>query len=1426
MTSPYSFLYDDAPVSKNDYSFLYGPKYERNPQQVQQKARQMYEEENTFFEKIGNLTKFSVGLGGVFADLLTGNITVNPPLPTDDPSTVRFKNIKNALLTKSLPDITAKAFSDVSKIFSPDDTPERAAVIQTMKDAGESILAHPIDAVGGLVTGLPSAILEMAVAPMKYVFGVKVDATGAPILTDEEQVHAAKETMALIVTEGTAGILSKVPILRTATKTPAQYYEEATSLIANARNADDFALGLEKMKPVTQVMENIAGTNALPQLPVSIAKGIAKGSISGAAYGAVAGANEEDQIEQVITNGILFGTIGSVFEVAGLPKNVKQAKTIKELGSNLENWRKVTFDINKSYQDMGNAFDAVALSNNMNEASLKNWIKGDKKVGFRADTMDDLTIHPDLVQGITDGTIKHFFTNSDYQALVPNDLFRVAELITKDAEGFIKKTDGLLPGQAVTVDGKLGYLDGSSGDKGLGVNFLDNTKGTHALNEISNASNLSEGLLIQQPPKFTELYTTIKEDLTNSLLSQEPLKFDDIVNKHTKDLLTTPSEKLSFKMNVINRLGNELHASLPEADRLIIDDLVKSFKNPLYSTTFPEYSRFKAATNNLDLVVGDGGTTYLIDQTNGKSVGTYRTMAEAKELSNRSGSAQGWELMDGGLLPNEIFQKLTLAPEESPMKFRPAYRPGKMQTMVSGLNLLAPILGTAERVAESLDNISRTAGINMPTKFKEVFDNLVTTRNQELAARRPWDARREDIGKLAKGMSEERLELIGQYMQSLSPDEVISSYGMKPYEVDAATRIADLGQNSQIGPALKFGRLVNESELKGAELELFKQETAQQLGLDLTNPGVFELVKILDAGREVGKKEFNLGSVTRLARSIADDSPTARDFAKHNEFTPQELLVGDKLKEMYAELAPEFGITKENTIAGYMAHARLYTNGNMQDVMSLLGQKESKFFAELARTGELDSIEMNPLRAMDRYIRGGFMTKIWTPEFTKQKEIIHQVLGKDSKYEPTFKASAERWFDSFMGNLRGWNAIENKMADSFVDKMVFHLTGKSPKIELKNDIVHLLTKTTEIGVQGGLRLKFALMDLSSFLMTGSSRWGFSESIEMLTQGVKAVKDGNKLIAEGKVPSLDFRAYADPTGVNEPISVKGALNKTHEAVDKVGSVAFKLTGQQHIYSAITQGAYIVGETRGLKAASDYVGSKTPSIEKLVEDAKLDSYSPHVKEKYISLVTEGKSIEAGDYLGRQTVNRAAPTYGLGNSPYKWNTWYGRLAGQFGTYSMWLKGEMEDLLANGSIENRFAKVSRLLAANMVLNGVSSETGLDLSNWYTPSGLIYTGSPIAQTGIDALKALPLNPNDYTKQQARRNLEKLAPSIPTGEGKAPYYVPFGLFYNDIIQAQDMHLRGADNANVAFRGVGVKSSKGPKRTFGEVAWEDMVNFDY
>ena len=1223
-------------------------------------------------------------------------------------------------------------------------------LVSDVASGAKSAISQVWDNPTGTIKNIPSSLLDMATTPIAALSGVDISQPNAPELSTNDRVQAIKDTAGQIalglVTEGAGSAISKI-----------------------APAAEKLGIKAALAKPVED-LSNIASTNvsAPGALVKNMVKNGFKASAGGAAYGMVSGAGDEDQIAKTVGSAMMFAPLGAVagglFEGKG--KDFANKVDNKNLATNIQNWRKVNFDLNDSIKDIDTKQTSIITSDDLADAVIKNQVLEAKN-------------RPLVIEGVTKDKLSSLPPDLNYNVETHGVGDKVNVLLTPKDAGPLDtssfKMSGFMNGEVVSHEGD-NYIVNNASPTDLSLVGSGGIKKLVPINEVLRTDN---GILLDPKKVIDQQYNQLKDKLVGD---------DGKLSSANADAVTNAFSSLDYpkQLEFSKRLANDVVKEADPVNRNILNDVYARFGKPREVSSVEDFINH-AQTNGYGVEIGDAGKVILKDLNDpqGRVVGTGNTLNDAYDFVSKSGQAKGNNLISGslqdGMAPAGVNRDIGAPPnvnrpEPIPFLQSPLSWSGNKVNQIDNTwknfnnvaNFTAHWLTPANDLMKSMDN-------RFGTRFhSQYFDPLQVAKQQSITNAAPWVDKLVNINKMASGMTQGDLEKVGNWMEAASPETIQSKAFSRPMNADEISAAKNLDDNEAIQKAFKYNRFLSDNpNPKTDDINAF----TQGIGMDEKS---LNFSKALKAMSTQDPSTMNMGYVVRLARAINDKAVDRPEFATANSMTPQHIAVGNALEGLNNDLGGEFNIPAKDRLNFYMTHARLYSAGDLQGAMNMFARsmnpEAAPFYAELAKTGEIDTYERNPLVAAYRYITSGFNARHFNPIEANAKQYLEQVMSS-SLIPDAEKAKVRAINEGYLSDLKGRTPVMSAATQSAVDGFVKDISPQT-SVDTRSTITKIL-KSVQVGTQG-----FKIGAGTRDFMNGSAfalyRFGPDRLASILTKGAAEVAGGNKLIENGHLTGMSLDRLVDPTTTDASVPSK-ILNTAGDAYSKFSELSLKASGQETAYNLLRQGAYMDTFSRVAQAARDLTTSGDKN--QFFKDINLDKdFAPSIANEVRKQVEQqpARFDEISKYLARESARQITPTYGLGNNPSGWGRNIGKIAGQYGSYSSWATQALKEPLTTGSIGDRVMRLGRFGAYTGAIAAASASTGLNFSPWYIHR-VGFSGGPLAQMGMNMWNAV--GGSGYEAKNAQDQLSRLMPIDSKGDFHKQFYIPGSFAVSDMDEA-------------------------------------------
>jgi hypothetical protein len=735
----------------------------------------------------------------------------------------------------------------------------------------------------------------------------------------------------------------------------------------------------------------------------------------------------------------------------------------------------------------------------------------------------------------------------------------------------------------------------------------------------------------------------------------------------------------------------------------------------------------------------------------------FNTPDEAIDFINNTGKARGTDVDGGGnnVVPPASVMGVMPGPEDIPhaLTVPHQFAPNTRVSAISRLlNTVAPWLTPKREFFVALDNTFKGSKL-----YSDVYLPTQTALMKLQSIRHPYYQLLNGIEKLlhGSGADRERWKVVSQYRETMSPQEVIdkmfSHRKLTATEIDYANRLVNDGIDIQ--NVYNYRRAVGEMrkgfEAREAELQAQMNGTQDPRAKQAASAKIVELnashkadvesaknafnmddkhLKAVDLFDEITKRDPNdvaLNGVTRLARSMQNNEMSRAQFAAHHKMSGAELVAAKQLDSFYSKIAKEQDI--DQSLNGYLNHFRAYTELPESTPAKLKEQvlrgaiKDSPALAnELLRSGELNVYELDPIKAAVQYVNSvtnnRHFNDVWNNAYNSAVESLNKV--------PNGRKAASRVVEEYLYGLKGVPEAADKLAqtafDQFMDAM-----GSDLRPDIRRDITSTFLAAGSGAFLGfrpaqGIR-DFAQFSKLYFSRFGAQRWGngLKLAFERDSNGRMKLQ---ALAEDGVIPGLSVLPFLSERELSSGLAeVRG---KVKDAIFAASQKGLELSGQHNAYALAHAISYL--DTRDL-ASRTLLDLSRGKITKEIAYKRLgmNSYDIPVAEGFDRLVTDGKINEAIEYLAQSTGAETAFIFGMQNHPYGWGTVTGRIAGMFGTWSVWDRTAIMRLAGRGTAGERAAAMARFAMAETATGLTGRVLGINMRSWYMIPGMLFFGGP-----------------------------------------------------------------------------------------------------
>lgn len=726
---------------------------------------------------------------------------------------------------------------------------------------------------------------------------------------------------------------------------------------------------------------------------------------------------------------------------------------------------------------------------------------------------------------------------------------------------------------------------------------------------------------------------------------------------------------------------------------------------------------------------------------------TFINDADAQDWIKKTGHPKGIELDGGGAngVPPVGVMGGAMPPSapgprpfEVPYQFSPNTRVTKILTL---LDASAPWFTPKRGFFTAMDNMFGT------TFLRDAYFPMQIARMKLEAARRPYLQAGAELEKtLSKAkIPRERWQVISEYREAMSSQNVIDELYTSRKLTDVEQKFANefAAQKIDTVKVYEFEREYNKAKEKfDATLKKHVDEGAsqdvlialtdkwKQVEKDLIETHVMDdkhlnAVGVFATIRKMNPAVARLDGVTRLTRAMIDQSPDKATFAAANKMTPVELAAAEKLNKMYAAAGAALNV--DQSVTNYMNHYRVTgdfepANVKVDDPAFNLDQRNSKFASDLMRSGEMSVYEMDPIRAYVAYVNAGFADRLFNKHWDKAIKAVEANVNKMAGgREAAAKVAGE-----YMYGIKGVPAAQDILMQESMNKFLEALDVKL-KVDVRKDLINTFMAASS-GALLGMRPMQGIRDITSFAKMHITRFGiarFTKGVELaFTRDANGVLPIRKLAEDGTTPGLSMIDFMSDDELVSSMTGR-AGNKLKELIFKSSKLGMDTSGQTSAYALAHAISYLEVRNRSSEWLNK-LHSGSVSKQQAYKELAINTYDVPVIKIFDDLVKDGKFAEATEFLAQTTGGETAFIYGLANHAAGWGTNWGRLAGQFGTYSLWTRNFLGRVAGRGTAGERAAGMARLAAVETATFLAGRTLGFDMRSWSLPLGMAFAGGPM----------------------------------------------------------------------------------------------------
>jgi hypothetical protein len=807
----------------------------------------------------------------------------------------------------------------------------------------------------------------------------------------------------------------------------------------------------------------------------------------------------------------------------------------------------------------------------------------------------------------------------------------------------------------------------------------------------------------------------------------------------------------------------------------------------------PVSTEVKAASNGYILDRSNNAGWLVRDAQTGEIQFRAALESDARAFIDRSGQANGPTFDGGSDVPPPI--PGAIMPPEAGGPPNPLNKPWPLRRGITGRFVDLINTGTIFRKATEIPSLFQSFdNLNGTNLLRDVYLPTQDALLRSWALSKRFYVHLKEIDKIVEKMSPAEREMISNYRETMSWEEIkaglFKSRPLSAREINAAELLA--GDNIDTAKIYKFvrrrdGALEVRAKEEGLSVgELTPEMRAEEIGkvineMKLTGEetnaaGLFDTIKTLDLD------EVSLYAASRGANAIMEKSLSRAEFAAKTKMTGKQIKAAKEIDTLYDNLAEALGIDDARLIEGYLNHYRSQGRHGAGTTESaflwqrrvLRGEipKERQFVSEMIRAGEYDVYERDPITAAFRYIRAGINARELMPVWRKAYRAATEQLAEQAERKGRGAEAELRIVKTYLGEVLGIPdesvALTQELFDTFLEGI-----GLKVDFNVRRNLVNSAVATINSAALG-FRAAMGFRDLTQFYTMYGTRFGFLRA----NNGAKlAIRDGAiaELRNRGVLPEISPVEFSTPQEL-EFTTIGRHIGKLPDVLNKVAEAGLKVSLQKNAYEFMHAAAYLDTREVALRELGRYVNNEI-SKEVAYKNIKVGSYDNGVIDAFNRLVDAGEIDKATDLLGKASGRDVAFVYGMGNHPYGWGTNIGRLAMQFGTWSVWARSYFARGLTQGTKAERLAFATRFAISQAALGVAGSAAGFNLHAWFFLPGLIFFGGPLVQVTAQAVDLA--SPFELDRAIAKSRLGRLLPL----QDPRSLFLPGSYAIGDIMRA-------------------------------------------
>jgi hypothetical protein len=378
----------------------------------------------------------------------------------------------------------------------------------------------------------------------------------------------------------------------------------------------------------------------------------------------------------------------------------------------------------------------------------------------------------------------------------------------------------------------------------------------------------------------------------------------------------------------------------------------------------------------------------------------------------------------------------------------------------------------------------------------------------------------------------------------------------------------------------------------------------------------------------------------------------------------------------------------------------------------------------MIRAGLTFIFEENPVNALGRYISTGFKAK--HKVFKEAKRAAAALTSELEKIpDGAQRLGIKKELSAYISEIVGYPNEERLITQSYLKQLITDAGINLSPSKAASLVDNLVTLTSTIFV--GFKPAQGVRDITStwanyYIRFGGGKENFFTNIEYFLTHPDELK---KLKAEGIVPTMTI------TGLHsqEELTV-GALNRTAskfgEGVQKLGNVGLYASLQEQVFELLHASIYTDRMSITRDNIIKFQEGKQTKVQ-MYDNLNLHQYAESVQKKFDALFENGSFHAAADMLARRTAAEHAVIYGHANMPSWMKSDFGRIAGQFNTWSAWQRSLYSQLLQSARTPKEAAAiVARIAFTQTATYTAGKALGMNPNSWMLHTSMLPNLGPL----------------------------------------------------------------------------------------------------